>query len=61
MECFLDLIKDFKDYLEFYPDEDEEHLGEVKGISANAPQKAKDAYKKWEKIQNDAMAKGFKL
>ena len=45
-------VKSFWDYLEYYPEEDEEgfdgvHYGGVKGIRADAPQEAKKEYEKW--------------
>ncbi len=50
-------VKDFWDYIEYYPDEDEEgfdgiHYGGIKGLVKNAPKKAKKAYKEFLEKQN---------
>lgn len=51
-------VKDFWDYIEYYPDEDEEgfdgvHYGGIKGLVKNAPKKAQKAYKKYLENQNN--------
>ena len=46
-------VKDFWDYIEYYPDEDEEGFdGGIKGLVKNAPKKAKKAYKEFLEKQN---------
>ena len=49
-------VKAFWDYLEYYAEEDEEdydgiHSGGVRGIRADAPETAKQAYKEYLKQQ----------
>lgn len=65
MDDYFGLMNEFDDYVEMYPDMDEEgydgeHTG-IKGIRADAPQKAKDAYAKWKKITDDALAQGWRF
>lgn len=55
----------FKEYLEYYPREgepgyDKKHRG-VKGISENAPEEAKKAYRDYQKMLKRAEKKGYKL
>ena len=49
MSVSWDMVKDFHDYLEYYPCDDEEgydgiHDGGIKGIRSDAPESAKKAY-----------------
>lgn len=53
-------VKDFWDYIEYYPDEDEEgfdgvHYGGIKGLVENAPKKAQKAYMKFLMQQKNDM------
>ena len=66
MSVSWDMVKDFWDYLECYPHEDEEdydgiHDGGIKGIRSDAPDSAKKAYEEFKKIDDDAKAKGIKM
>lgn len=47
-----DEVKDFWDYIEYYPESDEEgydgeHDGGIKGVRDDAPEEAKKAYRKY--------------
>lgn len=66
MSISWDAVKDFWDYIECYPYEDEEgydgiHNGGIKCISKNAPKSAKLAYEKYVKIQKETETKGIKF
>lgn len=59
-------VKDFWEYLEYYPEEDEPgydgiHDGGIKGISENAPQSVKEQYAVYAKKQEDATVQGVKI
>lgn len=56
-------VKDFLDYLEYYPDVDEPgydgiHEGGWKGLREDAPENAKKAYEKYKKIKKEAERQG---
>jgi hypothetical protein len=59
-------FEDFWDYVEFYPESDEEgydgiHSGGIKGLVKDAPEKAKEAYEKFRKMEEEAKKQGIKL
>lgn len=59
-------VKDFWDFVEFYPDEDEEgfdgvHFGGIKGLRKNAPDSAKKAFEKYQVIEREAIKSGIKI
>jgi hypothetical protein len=59
-------IDDFYEYIEYYPYSDEEgydgiHDGGWKGLREDAPEKAKKAYEKFRKMEEEAKKKGIKL
>lgn len=59
-------LKEFWDYLEFYPDEDEPnfdgvHYGGIKGISDDAPDKVKKVYEEYTKEKEKLAKQGMKL
>lgn len=65
MESWED-VKSFWNYLEFYPEEDEEgfdgiHSGGIKGIREDAPEEAKKAYKEYVKKKEKAQEQNIKL
>lgn len=58
MSISYETVKDFWDYVEFYPYEDEEgydgvHDGGIKGLREGAPAKAVKAYEKYRKIEQE--------
>lgn len=58
MSVFYGDVKDFWDYLLFYPEEDEEgydgvHNGGIKGIRTDAPAEAVKAYERYVQFQKD--------
>lgn len=60
-----DMVKDFWDYVEMYPEEDEPnfdgvHYGGIKGLNDNAPDFAKKAYAKYNEMLKLAQEKGQK-
>lgn len=60
MSVEWNMVKDFWDYVEMYPDEDEPdfdgvHYGGIKGLSANAPDHARKAYAEYNKIFKKAI------
>lgn len=62
----FDIVKEFWKYVIFYPYEDEAdydgvHDGGIKGISENAPDSAKQAFFKYQKIEKEAEKNGIKL
>lgn len=64
MEAYENL-KEFWQYLEFYPDEDEPdfdgvHYGGIKGISDYAPKTAKKAFSEYQKEQEKLAKQGIK-
>lgn len=66
MSVSWDMVKDFHDYLEYFPCDDEEgydgvHNGGIKGLSPNAPESAKKAYEEFRKVEDDARSKGIKI
>lgn len=66
MSVCSDEIKEFWDYLEFYPEEDEEgydgiHDGGIKGIKNNAPEPAKKQFAEYQKKQTEARKNNIKL
>lgn len=66
MSVPYDMVKDFWDYLLFYPEEDEEgfdgvHDGGIKGIKDNAPDEAVEAYGKYLKLVKDNRENGIKM
>ena len=59
-------VKDFWEYLEYYPNEDEEgydsiHSGGIKGLRPDAPESAKKAYAEWMKLQKEYERLGIKV
>lgn len=65
MEAY-EKLKEFWDYLEFYPDEDEPkfdgiHYGGIKGIKSDAPDTAKKAYTEYQKEKEELAKQGMKL
>lgn len=59
-------VKEFWDYLEYYPCEDEPeydgvHNGDIKGIQSSAPESAKKAFEKWFKNKHRAESEGIKI
>lgn len=66
MSVAWEQVKGFWDYLEYYPEDDEEgydgiHNGGIKGISVNAPDAAKVDYNKWVAKCNEAKIRGLKI
>lgn len=66
MSVSWDMVKDFWDYLECYPYDDEEgydgiHDGGIKGIRSDAPESAKIAYAKFKELEDAAKSKGIKM
>ena len=66
MKSLEELFPLFCDYLEYYPDEDDDnydgiHSGGWKGIKADAPPEAVAAFKEYEKIYEEAAREGLKL
>ena len=66
MSVSWDMVKDFWDYLERYPYDDEEdydgiHDGGIKGIRSDAPESAKKAYYEFNKMEDEAKSKGIKI
>ena len=54
-----DEVKDFWNYLEYYPYKDEPdydgiHSGGIKGLVEDAPETAKEAFKKFQKMEAEA-------
>lgn len=65
MEIYENL-KEFWEYLEFYPDEDEPgfdgiHYGGIKNLSNDAPETAKIAFLKYQKEQEKWAKQGIKV
>ena len=61
-----DEIKDFWEYVEFYPyrcekDYDGIHDGGIKGVRADAPESAKKAYAKWAKEEEENRKLGLRV
>lgn len=61
-----DMVKDFWDYVEMYPDEDEPnfdgvHYGGIKGLSDKAPDSAKKAFAEYNEILKKAQNNGLKV
>lgn len=59
-------VKDFWEYLEYYPDEDEPgfdgiHYGGIKGIAEDAPEPAKKAFEKYREEQAELAKRGIKI
>lgn len=55
----------FRDYLIFYPEEDESgfdgvHYGGIKGIKDDAPQSAKEAFAQYQEEKKRATDRGLK-
>lgn len=66
MSISFDMVKDFIDYLEYYPEEDEPdfdgvHFGGMKGLRSDAPESAIKAWKEYTAMLKEAENKGFKL
>lgn len=66
MSISFEMVKDFWDYAEFYPDEDEEgydgvHNGGIKGLCPGAPEKAVKAYEKYKKLEQECEKKHIRL
>lgn len=62
----IDRMALFRDYLIFYPEEDEEgfdgvHYGGVKNIKEEAPQSAKEEFAKYMKERKKAEERGKKI
>lgn len=60
------VFEDFWDYVEFYPESDEDgydgiHDGGIKGLVKNAPESAKKAYENYCKIEEEAKKEHLKL
>ena len=54
-----DEVGEFWEYLEFYPYDDDPnydgiHSGGIKGLVADAPDTAKEAFKKFQKMEEEA-------
>ena len=61
-----DAVKDFIDYVEMYPDEDEPgfdgvHYGGWKGLIPGAPDSAVKAWQKFILMEKEAESQGIKL
>lgn len=61
-----DDVKDFWDYLLFYPEEDEEgfdgiHFGGISGMKENAPDEAVKAYEEYMRLQKEGKKKRIKI
>lgn len=61
-----DMVKDFWDYVEMYPEEDEPnfdgvHYGGIKGISDKAPDPAKKAFAEYNEMLKKAQDNGQKI
>lgn len=59
-------FQSWMDYLEYYPDEGEEgfdgvHFGGIKGISPDAPEKEKAAFRLFQKEEAEAQQQGIRL
>lgn len=66
MTVAYDPMKDFKNYLIFYPDEDEPgfdgiHYGDIKGIREDAPESAKKAFAEYQEWQEKLKKEGIKV
>ena len=66
MSMSWDKVKEFWDYIEYYPEEDEPgfdgiHYGGIKGLNENAPDSAKKAFAKYIEIMKAAQEKGQKI
>lgn len=55
------LYSAFIDYVEYYPDEDEEHAGERRGLRPDAPESAQKAYAEWLELQKEYERLGIKV
>lgn len=59
-------FKGFRDYAEYYPDEDEPgfdgvHYGGIKGLKPGAPDSAVEAYARYVAMIKEAEEQGIKL
>lgn len=66
MSLDFDDVKEFWDFLEFYPEEDEEgydgvHGGGIKGIKDDAPDSAKKQFAEYQKKKAVAKENDIKL
>lgn len=66
MSVAFELVKDFWDYVEYYPDEDEPdfdgiHYGGIKGLSTKAPESAQKAYERYLEMVKKAEKEGCAL
>ena len=61
-----DTVKDFIDYVEYYPNEDEPgfdgvHYGGMKGLKSGVPESAVTAWNNYIEMEKEAEAQGIKL
>lgn len=66
MSISFDAVDKFWDYLEYYPEQDEEgydgiHNGGIKGLREDAPEEAKKQYAEYVKMQQRAKKSGIIL
>ena len=66
MSISFEAVKDFWDYLEYYPGEDEEeydgiHDGGIKGLRKMAPDSAKKQFVEYQKLQTYAEKHNIKF